>query len=234
MRRKKPQWLDGELHVGKCGRKCVLADDKGQLVKGAYVYLQKFDELYEGAEVVTHLQRIILQTQLIGDDYEASCERAKKFPLASQINSDEMLTTGVGGSKTFTQSRFQSRSNPSRYHPFKQSEPFKRPQIVKNESPEEPTIEEVPVEADETILEKIKRENREIDNSVEGDSILARIKSETQIDENDDDTIIEQIIKGYTQKPETNQSFEATHTIQASESDNEDYTQHSMSLFSQY
>ena len=156
MRRKKPEWLDGELHVGKCGRKSVLVDDKGQLVK-ALVYLRKCDDLYEGAEIATNLQRLILQTQLIGDDYEASCERSKKFPLASQIDYDEMHTTGVGGSKTFTQSRFKSRPNPSRYHPFQRPPPFQRPQVVKSEPPQEATIEELPVEANETILEKIKR-----------------------------------------------------------------------------
>ena len=115
--RKKPTWFDGELHVGKCGKKCVVVDEKGARVK-TIMYLRKHERLYEGAEIMTPILKFVLQRQLLGDEYEESLERAKDFPVESQVDFDEKFTTGVGGSRTFTQPRFMSRSNPSRYHPF--------------------------------------------------------------------------------------------------------------------
>merc|ERR1712106_516514 len=96
------------------------------------------------------------------------------------------------------------------------------------------TIEELSDDDDETlgesIMEKIKRENVTDTSAsvVEDDSILARIKTETLINNEEDNTIIDRIINDYTQQ------HKSSCTIKTEENDDDDFTQHSMSLFSQY
>lgn len=92
--RKKPTWFDGELHVGKCGKKCVVVDEKGARVK-TIMYLRKHERLYEGAEILTPILKFVLQRQLLGDEYEESLERAKDFPVESQVDFDEKFTTKI-------------------------------------------------------------------------------------------------------------------------------------------
>ena len=101
------------------------------------------------------------------------------------------------------------------------------------------TIEELSDDGEdtqnETLLEKIKRENVTDTTATtnDDDTVLARIKTETQINEDtdyeegDDDTVIDRIISDYTQQ------HEASYTIKADDNDDE-ITQQSMPLFSQY